>query len=81
VLVSISTVSRACERCGRTIAGRADRRYCSSTCRTSAHRARELELEAADWLEQLSTLLARAPVRALDELAGGRLDRERRGLA
>jgi DNA-directed RNA polymerase subunit K/omega len=49
-------------------------------CRTSAHRARELELEAADWLEQLAGLLARAPVRALDELAGGRLDRGRRRL-
>jgi hypothetical protein len=77
--VNASTISRACERCGRVIAGRADRRYCSSTCRTAAHRARELELEAADWLEQLSTLLARAPARALEELAGGRLDRGRGG--
>jgi predicted NBD/HSP70 family sugar kinase len=78
--VSVSTVtSRACERCGRTIAGRADRRYCSSSCRTAAHRAREAEHEALDWLEQFAALVARAPARALEELAGERLARGGRG--
>jgi hypothetical protein len=71
----VNVATRRCERCSRVLAGRADRRYCSSGCRTAAHRAREAELEAADWLEQLTTLLARAPRGALEELA----DRELSG--
>ena len=32
--------SRHCETCGERIAGRADRRYCSTTCRVRDHRRR-----------------------------------------
>ena len=31
---------RSCENCGGPMGGRADRRYCSPSCRQQAHRAR-----------------------------------------
>jgi hypothetical protein len=48
---------RRCEFCGKTIYwGRSDKRYCNSTCRRDACRARErkirlhgLEIEGSEW--------------------------------
>jgi hypothetical protein len=64
---------RRCEHCGRPLGpSRADRRFCDTACRVAWHRARDRELEAADWLEQFAALLERAPAGALAELAGPR---------
>jgi hypothetical protein len=65
---------RSCEHCGRRLGSRSrqDRRFCDTSCRVAWHRARDRELEAADWLEQLAALLERAPAGALAALAGSR---------
>lgn len=57
-----ATATHSCVGCGAEMAGRADRRYCSSRCRQKAYRRRvnpELQAkEAAAW-EPMSVLLSR----------------------
>ena len=47
---------RTCESCGAQISGRSDRRFCSTRCRVSAHRALRRS-DARDWREAAAWLL------------------------
>jgi hypothetical protein len=42
--------TRRCEFCGSVIYGRSDKRYCSSTCRRDACRARHRVIHLHDWV-------------------------------
>jgi hypothetical protein len=42
-------VSRRCEFCGTVIYGRSDKRYCSSSCRRNACRARTRVIRVGDY--------------------------------